>query len=49
MGENKGKERILNLEDKVEEVNKQLREMLRFIISRNKYLGNIDHNEKICE
>ena len=35
--ENKVKEKILNLEDKVEEVNKQLEEMLQFIISRNKY------------
>lgn len=35
--ESKIKEKILNLEGKVEEVNKQLEEMLQFIISRNKY------------
>lgn len=41
MAENKVEERILNLEDKVEEVTKQSKEMLTFIISRNKYSGNI--------
>lgn len=41
MVENKVEERILNLEDTVEEVNKQSKEMLKFIISRNKYSGNI--------
>lgn len=41
MVENKVEERIFNLEDTVEEVNKQSKEMLKFMISRNKYSGNI--------